>query len=172
VKKTRSTEAAEISSGELCDLLAISPQTLTRLHNEGAITPTHRGHWPLRATVQGYVAHIRDVAKRRRSGFEESKAREKAAKARLAEAAADREEKKLLTLDEVSAAESSILTALVTRLCNFGDGIAGVCHEQPGDFIAARVNGGLRSALREVANLPHVPADEKKKTLQRLGFAS
>ena len=52
------------------------------------------------------------------------------------------------------------------------DGVANVCHNQPAEFIADRVNGGLRSALREVAGLPHVPEDVKKKTLQQLGFAT
>ena len=77
-----------------------------------------------------------------------------------------------MTVDAVSEANSSILTSLVTRLCNFGDGVANVCHNQPSEFIADRVNGGLRSALREVAGLPHVPEDVKKKTLQQLGFAT
>jgi len=32
-----------------------------------------------------------------------------------------------------------------------------ICHNQPGDFVAGRVNDGLRAMLKEISRMPHVP---------------
>jgi len=48
------------------------------------------------------------------------------------------------------------VTAFTARLSNFGDGLASICHNQPGDFVAGRVNDGLRAMLKEISRMPHV----------------
>jgi len=172
MRKTEKTRGVEISTGELAELFGVSTQTIRNLQKEGTLIQTARGLFRMDESVRNYVAHLKGLAQRRSVGFDESKAREKAAKARIAEAQADLQEGKLLAIDDVAAVESSILSAMVARLCNFGDGVANVCHNQPAEFISTRVNDGLRSVLREVAKLPHVPESEKKKALQTLGLPS
>ena len=171
--KPKPLNEAELSTGDLAMLLGISARQVARLGDKGILKRgTSTSHWMMAECVRSYCEYVRGSAGNKGSDFESARAREKDAKARLAEMAADIQEGKLLTVDAVSEANSSILTSLVTRLCNLGDGVANVCHNQPAEFIADRVNGGLRSALREVAGLPHVPEDVKKKTLQQLGFAN
>jgi hypothetical protein len=171
--KPKPVKAQEIQTSDLSAMLGISARQVARLGDKGILKRgTRTSHWLMAESVRAYAEYLRGQVGNKGSDFESARAREKDAKARLAEMAADIQEGKLLTVDDVSEANSSILTALVSRFCNFGDGVANVCHNQPAEFIADRVNGGLRSALREVAKLPHVPEDEKKKTLQRLGFES
>jgi len=75
----------------------------------------------------------------------------------MAEMEADEKEGKLIDVDTISATMGSVLTAFTARLSNFGDGLASICHNQPGDFVAGRVNDGLRSMLKEISRMPHVP---------------
>lgn len=157
----------EVSGSELALLLGLSARHVSKLADAGHIPRGQSvGMWPLLESVRGYVEYVRGGKKS--SGYDESKAREKEAKARLAEAAADIQEGKLLPVATVAEANGSILNEFVTRLCNYGDGVASICHQQPSEFIAERVNAGLRSVLREVAKLPHVPESEKKKALAKL----
>jgi len=92
-----------------------------------------------------------------RSTLDAAKLREREAKARLAEMEADEKEGKLLELSVVQQTCGNICTAFTARLANFGDGLASICHNQPGDFVAQRINEGLRSALRELSKMPYVP---------------
>jgi len=82
-------------------------------------------------------------------------------KARLAEMEADEKEGKLLELSVVQQTCGNICTAFTARLANFGDGLASICHNQPGDFVAQRINEGLRSALRELSKMPYVPSHKE-----------
>jgi len=161
-----------ITAEKLCALTGLTDRRHRQLAKAGYFPPPLRGEYQLGPAIKGLFRYYNERLQKKDTVFEDARGREKSAKARLAEMAADIQEGKLLTVDAVSEANSSILTSLVTRLCNFGDGVANVCHNQPAEFIADRVNGGLRSALREVAGLPHVPEDVKKKTLQQLGFAT
>lgn len=164
--------ADTIHADKLCALTGLTDRRHRQLAKAGYFPPPVMSEYQLAPTIKGMFQYYREQNAKKDTTYDKAKTREKDAKARLAEMAADIQEGKLLTVDDVSEANSSILTALVSRFCNFGDGVANVCHNQPAEFIADRVNGGLRSALREVAKLPHVPEDEKKKTLQRLGFES
>lgn len=153
-------------------MLGVTSRAVSLLAERGVLKRSEGvGRWPLPESVSNYIDAIRSDRKAKSGSYEEAKKREKAAKARIAEAQADIQEGKLLPVEVVGEANASILTAFVTRLCNYGDGIANVCHNQPAEFVADRVNGGLRSALRELAKLPHVPENVKKKTLRQLGFA-
>jgi len=115
------------------------------------------GHYKLRDSVQRYVEVLRSGPKGGGKGYEAAKTREKEAKARLAEMEADEKEGKLIDVDTISATMGSVLTAFTARLSNFGDGLASICHNQPGDFVAGRVNDGLRAMLKEISRMPHVP---------------
>ena len=163
----KALKAGEITTADLAYMLAISPHYVSKLADAGVFKRgrTH-GVWPMADSVRGYVEHVR--TQKNSETMEAAKLRERNAKARLAESQADEKEGKLLPVDVVASANAAVLSAFVTRLCNFGDGIANVCHNQPADFISERVNGALRSALREVAKLPHISEDEKKKALQPL----
>lgn len=164
--------AVTLTASELCEITGLTDRRHRQLADAGYFPAPSRGVYEAVPTMKGVGRYYREQIQKKTGTYNESKAREKAAKARLAEADADERDEKLLSVETVSATNSAILTAFVTRLCNFGDGIGNICHQQSAEFISERINASLRSALREVAKLPHVPPDEKKKTLQLLGFES
>ena len=146
----------EVRPEALAYALGISTRQVQNLAEKGIAKRTKSGAYDLLESVRGYVEFLKDDRKAKAGTYEAAKLREKAAKARLAEAAADKEEGRLLDVDDVIAACGGIVSAFTTRLNGFGESIASICHEQPGDFIAARVNDGLRSALKELAKMPYV----------------
>jgi len=156
IKKPVSMPVNEIGTNDLAAMLGLSPRAISRLADAGVIKRgTRHGFWPMPDSVRGYVESLR--AKKVSGTLEAAKLREREAKARLAEMEADEKECKLIDVDTISATMGSVLTAFTARLANFGDGLASICHNQPGDFVAGRVNDGLRAMLKEISRMPHVP---------------
>lgn len=76
-----------IGGADLCDLLDISPATLTDLKKRGIAVHLAHDSYDLRATVRAYAAHLRSTAAR--WGNEEQAESLTAARARLAREKAD-----------------------------------------------------------------------------------
>jgi len=161
MKKTKGLtidDEAEVDTATLARLIGMTPHAVSKAADARRLVRGRMpGHYKLRDSVQRYVEVLRSGPKGGGKGYEAAKTREKEAKARLAEMEADEKEGKLIDVDTISATMGSVLTAFTARLSNFGDGLASICHNQPGDFVAGRVNDGLRAMLKEISRMPHVP---------------
>jgi len=71
---------------------------------------------------------------------------------------ADEKEGKLLELSVVQQTCGNICTAFTARLANFGDGLASICHNQPGDFVAGRVAFLLKKSVRLTHRMDKPPS--------------
>lgn len=151
----------EVQGGDLAVMLGVSTRQLAKLSDSGICKRGKTAScYLLKESVRGYVENLRTRKSGKAGTYDAAKLKEKEAKARLAEIQADEKEGKLIDVDTISAANGAILTAFTGRLANFGDGLSSICHNQPGDFVANRVNEGLRSMLRELAKLPYVTKDK------------
>jgi phage terminase Nu1 subunit (DNA packaging protein) len=55
-------EHIDVTSADLCRLLALSRQALSKLDKRGIIHRASRGRWNFEASVAGYVKHLRAEA--------------------------------------------------------------------------------------------------------------
>jgi len=151
--------AQKISGEELCHLTGLTDKRHRQLAKQGYFPPPDNGLYDLRATFAGLVKYYREAAARKvKAGtLDAAKLVKEQAKARLAQLEVQQAEGQLLELAVVQHVCGSICSAFTARLSNFGDGLASICHNQPGDFVAQRINEGLRSALRELSKLNHLP---------------
>lgn len=155
-------EEQEVTTTELAQCFGVSSRAVQLMGDKGLITKGSKdGRWKLAVSVAAYVQSLKTDKKAKSGTYEAAKLAEKQAKARLAQLEADEREGKLLELSVVQQTCGNICTAFTSRLANFGDGIAGVLHRQDAEFIARRINEGLRSALRELAKMPYVPVADK-----------
>ena len=164
--KTSASQAdnrIEVGPDVLAFALGISSRQVQNLAEKGIAKRTESGAYDLVASVRGYIEAIKTDRKAKSGTYEAAKLKEKEAKARLAQLEADEREGKLLELSLVQQTCGNICTAFANRLSNFGDGIAGILHQQNSDFIAQRINEGLRSALRELSKMPYVPNEKDTK---------
>jgi phage terminase Nu1 subunit (DNA packaging protein) len=51
-----------VGAGELADFLGVTSQTISAFANDGKVVRVSRGKYDLRASIQTYVAHLREVA--------------------------------------------------------------------------------------------------------------
>ena len=153
----------EVGPDVLAFALGISSRQVQNLAEKGIAKRTESGAYDFVASVRGYIEAIKTDRKAKTGTYEAAKLKEKEAKARLAQLEADEREGKLLELSLVQQTCGNICTAFTNRLANFGDGLASICHQQPGDFVAQRINEGLRSALRELSKMPYVPQEKDTK---------
>lgn len=157
-------EEQEVTTSELAQCFGVSSRAVQLMGDKGLITKGSKdGRWKLVASVAAYVQSLKTDKKAKAGTYEAAKLKEKEAKARLAQLEADEREGKLLELSLVQQTCGNICTAFANRLSNFGDGIAGILHQQNSDFIAQRINEGLRSALRELSKMPYVPNEKDTK---------
>src|SRR5688500_17296824 len=56
------TAAETVGSGELADYLGVSSQSIAAFANDGKVVRISRGKYDLKASVQTYTAHLREVA--------------------------------------------------------------------------------------------------------------
>ena len=154
-------DTIEVGPEVLARALSVTPRHIPRLANAGVVKRLPSGGYDLVESVRAYVEKM-DTDRKAKSGtYEAAKLKEKEAKARLAQLEADEREGKLLELSLVQQTCGNICTAFTNRLANFGDGLASMCHQQPGEFVAQRINEGLRSALRELSKMPYVSAGKE-----------
>jgi len=148
--------ATIISPKELAAMLGVTQRHLRRLADDGTLIRTPEGDYLATESVRSYCDKLR-AGGGGPAEYQEAKLREKNAKARLAELEVEEREGKLLTLEHVCRVNGEIFTALVARLCNLPASLAGICHEQPAEFIEARFSDAIRSALKEVAKMDFMP---------------
>ena len=153
----------EVGPDVLAYALGISSRQVQNLAEKGIAKRTKSGAYDLIESVRGYVSFSKSDRKAKAGTYEAAKLAEKQAKARIAQMEADEKEGRLLELSLVQSVCGNICTAFANRLSNFGDGIAGILHQQNSDFIAQRINEGLRSALRELSKMPYVPQEKDTK---------
>jgi terminase small subunit / prophage DNA-packing protein len=79
------------TAGDLADFLGVSTKTIRELAGRGIVVRAGRGAYELRASVRGYAEHLRAIATGK-AGGEAVAASAAAARARLAEAQADKVE--------------------------------------------------------------------------------
>ena len=164
--KTSASQAdnrIEVGPDVLAFALGISSRQVQNLAEKGIAKRTESGAYDLIESVRGYVSFSKSDRKAKAGTYEAAKLAEKQAKARIAQMEADEKEGRLLELSLVQSVCGNICTAFTNRLANFGDGLASICHQQPGDFVAQRINEGLRSALRELSKMPYVPQEKDTK---------
>ncbi len=157
-----STRGLEVAPDVMAAMLHVTSRRVGQLADEGVAVRMGDGYDAV-ATVRNYIDRLRADKKGKSGTYEAAKLKEKEAKARLAQLEADEREGKLLELSLVQQTCGNICTAFTNRLANFGDGLASICHQQPGDFVAQRINEGLRSALRELSKMPYVPQEKDTK---------
>lgn len=155
-----STRGFEVAPDVMAAMLHVTTRRVGQLADEGVAVRLGDGYDAV-STVRNYIDRLRADKKGKAGTYEAAKLKEKEAKARIAELEANEREGKLLELSTVQQVCGSICTAFTNRLANFGDGLASICHQQPGDFVAQRINEGLRSALRELSKMPYVPKGEE-----------
>ena len=156
-------DTIEVGPEVLARALSVTPRHIPRLANAGVVKRLPSGGYDLVESVRAYVEKMDTDRKAKTGTYEAAKLKEKEAKARLAQLEADEREGKLLELSLVQQTCGNICTAFANRLSNFGDGIAGILHQQNSDFIAQRINEGLRSALRELSKMTYVPNEKDTK---------
>lgn len=147
-----------ITTKQLAELLGMAERSVRAAADRGVVIRAKEpGYYLMPDSVRAYISSLR--GERKGKAYDAAKLKEKQAKARIAEILADEREGQLLHIDTIAATNGAILTAFTSRLSNFGDGLSSICHNQPGEFVANRVNEGLRSMLRELSKLPYVPKD-------------
>lgn len=163
--ESAAAEQQQIGGEELCKLTGLTDKRHRQIAKAGYFPPPENGLYQLRPTFAGLLKYYRDSSSRKtRAGtLDAAKLSKEQAKARLAHLEVERLEGKLLELSLVQQTCGNICTAFTNRLANFGDGLASICHQQPGEFVAQRINEGLRSALRELSKMPYVPNEKDTK---------
>jgi hypothetical protein len=61
-KRHERVELNIVGSGELADYLGVSSQSIAAFANDGKVVRISRGKYDLRASVQTYTSHLREVA--------------------------------------------------------------------------------------------------------------
>jgi phage terminase Nu1 subunit (DNA packaging protein) len=144
-----------VGAGELADYLGVSSQSIAAFANDGKVVRLKRGRYDLRASVQTYTAHLREVAAAR--GGEAQILDLTQERARLAREQADGQELKnrQLRRDLVSASDverewSDILRKVRAGILATTSRVrasAGLTAEQ-----AVEMDAELRLALKDLGN--------------------
>jgi phage terminase Nu1 subunit (DNA packaging protein) len=144
-----------VGAGELADYLGVSSQSIAAFANDGKVVRISRGRYDLRASVQTYTAHLREVAAAR--GGESQILDLTQERARLAREQADGQElknrqarKELVPASEVEREWSDILRKVRAGILATTSRVrasAGLTAEQ-----AVEMDSELRLALKEMGD--------------------
>jgi phage terminase Nu1 subunit (DNA packaging protein) len=144
-----------VGTGELADYLGVSSQSIAAFANDGKVVRISRGKYDLRASIQTYTAHLREVAAAR--GGEAQILDLTQERARLAREQADGQElknrqarKELVLASDVEREWSDILRKVragILAVTSRVRAAAGLTAEQAVDMDAE-----LRLALRDLGN--------------------
>jgi phage terminase Nu1 subunit (DNA packaging protein) len=149
--------AETVGAGELADWLGVTSQTISAFANDGKVVRISRGKYDLRASVQTYTAHLREVAAAR--GGEAGVLDLVQERARLAKEQADNTALKnatlrseLLPAADIEREWSDILRKVRAGILAVTSRVrasAGLTAEQ-----AVEMDAELRLALRELGSGP------------------
>jgi hypothetical protein len=97
---------------EICALTGFSEQYLGRLERDGVVRRSSRGRWPLVATINAIIAHLRDRNRRGGSGSDAlRKARAKEIEVRTLE-----RERRLIPVTDAIASVEAMAGCVLTEL--------------------------------------------------------
>jgi phage terminase Nu1 subunit (DNA packaging protein) len=148
-------EVNTVGAGELADYLGVSSQSIAAFANDGKVVRVSRGKYDLKASVQTYTAHLREVAAAR--GGEAQILDLTQERARLAREQADGQElknrqlrKELVSAADVAREWSEILRKVRSGILATTSRVrasAGLTAEQ-----AVEMDSELRLALKELGS--------------------
>lgn len=156
-----------VGAGDLADYLGVTSQTIAAFANDGKVVRVSRGKYDLRASVQTYVSHLREVAAAR--GGENQLLDLTQERARLAKEQADNTALKNATLrrELLPAADAEREWSDILRKVRAGilavtsrvRASAGLTGEQ-----AVEMDAELRLALKELGNDNEYPPRRASST--------
>ncbi len=149
-----------VGSGELAEWLGVSAQSIAAFANDGKVVRVKRGQYDLKASIQTYTAHLREVAAHR--GGETAILDLTTERARLAKEQADGQELKnrqargeLVAAADVEREWSDVLRTVRSGMLAVTSRVrtaAGLSQEQ-----AIALDAELRLALTELGNSNEYP---------------
>lgn len=154
-----------VGAGELADYLGVTSQSVAAFANDGKVVRVKRGKYDLKASVQTYAAHLREVAAAR--GGEGQILDLNQERARLAREQADGQElknrqlrKELVSASEVEREWSDILRKVRAGILAVTSRVrasASLTAEQ-----AVEMDAELRLALKDLGNDHDYPPSSAK----------